>query len=61
MAPVCTQPFHNQPSTAEQWCSIGLPEHHSTVCPTCGSRLTERRCKLVCCICGFFLSCADFY
>jgi len=36
-------------------------EHHSVFCPTCSSRLTEKRCKLVCRTCGYFLSCADFY
>jgi hypothetical protein len=36
-------------------------EHHSVFCPTCSSRLSESRCKLVCRACGYFLSCADFY
>jgi hypothetical protein len=38
-----------------------IDEHHSVFCPTCSSRLAESRCKLVCRVCGYFLSCADFY
>jgi hypothetical protein len=36
-------------------------EHHCVYCPTCSSRLQDSRCKLVCKVCGYFLSCADFY
>ena len=32
-------------------------------CPVCGKELAERKCKLYCPdpMCGYFLSCADFY
>ena len=30
-------------------------------CPVCSTRLTERKCKLVCEKCGYYLSCADYY
>jgi len=43
-------------------CSIGEPvDHHCQICPTCGTRLTGHRCKLVCTWCGYYLSCADYY
>ena len=33
----------------------------ASYCPCCSKRLTERRCKLLCETCGYFMSCADFY
>jgi len=30
-------------------------------CPVCSTRLTERKCKLICENCGYYLSCADYY
>lgn len=32
-------------------------------CPICGKPLAERKCKLYCPdpVCGYYLSCADFY
>ena len=30
-------------------------------CPVCSRRLTERKCKLFCEQCGYYLSCADYY
>jgi len=39
------------------------PRHPERVCPTCGSVLLERKCKLICPepACGYYMSCADFY
>ncbi|HEY9141798.1 MAG TPA: hypothetical protein VIN93_12950 [Bryobacteraceae bacterium] len=30
-------------------------------CPVCSTRLTEKKCKLLCQKCGYYLSCADYY
>jgi len=30
-------------------------------CPVCSVRLTERKCKLLCEKCGYYMSCADYY
>lgn len=30
-------------------------------CPLCSTKLTERKCKLLCERCGYYMSCADYY
>jgi len=30
-------------------------------CANCGSPMEERKCKLICVSCGYFLSCSDYY
>jgi len=30
-------------------------------CPVCSRRLVERKCKLICEQCGYYMSCADYY
>jgi hypothetical protein len=30
-------------------------------CANCGSAMQERKCKLICHGCGYFLSCSDYY
>jgi hypothetical protein len=33
----------------------------SRYCPVCSQRLISRRCKLICAVCGYYMSCADYY
>jgi hypothetical protein len=30
-------------------------------CPVCSLRLAQRKCKLFCPQCGYYMSCADYY
>jgi len=42
--------------------AAGLPgEDASRYCPVCSHRLESKRCKLVCTVCGYYMSCADYY
>jgi hypothetical protein len=36
-------------------------EDPSRYCPVCSRRLESRRCKLICPVCGYYMSCADYY
>jgi hypothetical protein len=30
-------------------------------CPVCSRRLEQKKCKLFCPECGYYMSCADYY
>ncbi|HKM82278.1 MAG TPA: hypothetical protein VJY15_15115 [Candidatus Acidoferrum sp.] len=36
-------------------------EDASRFCPICSQRLESRHCKLICNVCGYYMSCADYY
>jgi hypothetical protein len=36
-------------------------ENASDYCPVCSRRLEGRSCKLVCPVCGYYMSCSDYY
>jgi len=37
------------------------PEQALNYCPVCSTRLEPRRCKLICTLCGYHMSCSDYY
>lgn len=51
------------PVTAPPSSRTAPAERLMRTCPVCGKELAERKCKLYCPdpVCGYFLSCADFY
>ncbi len=50
----------NSADTAPQ-ASDHVPAEAMLYCPVCDNRLTERKCKLLCTRCGYYMSCADYY
>lgn len=43
---------------------VAAPDRESEpmlYCPVCSCRLSERKCKLFCERCGYYMSCADYY
>ena len=52
-------------ATEETSGSFGEPqlpaETASRYCPNCSQPLQARSCKLVCPLCGYYMSCSDFY
>ena len=41
--------------------SFARTEDPSRYCPVCSQQLESRRCKLICSVCGYYMSCSDYY
>jgi len=50
-----------QPSPVASETSAHRQEDASRYCPVCSQRLESRQCKLICNLCGYYMSCADYY
>src|SRR5262249_52768163 len=48
-------------STASHLPVTVVREDASQFCPDWSQRLESRRCKLICNVCGYYMSCADYY
>lgn len=48
-------------SRASDKTAAGGQEDPSQYCPICSQRLESKRCKLICGVCGYYMSCADYY
>ena len=47
---------------AERDCPVGTANMDASwYCPVCSQRLESRRCKLICPVCGYYMSCSDYY
>src|SRR5579883_2854472 len=73
--PVVERAVEQQPASSEA-ATVELPETGGSqaalagsppiedacrYCPVCSRRLESRRCKLICPVCGYYMSCADYY
>jgi hypothetical protein len=58
-----TRPTVSEPSEALPRPPLSLPDPDRLMrtCANCGSAMEERKCKLICNGCGYFLSCSDYY
>jgi hypothetical protein len=65
LAPVQREPVEvsvEEASPAKvEACMVVAGEDASRYCPVCSQRLESRRCKLICPVCGYYMSCADYY
>ena len=61
MDPVAKHIPDSGPRTPVVDAVLANPGELMRICANCGSRMEERKCKLICHGCGYFLSCSDYY
>lgn len=49
------------PAAPSVHAAAASPSDLMRTCANCGSAMEERKCKLICHGCGYFLSCSDYY
>jgi hypothetical protein len=54
------EPVASQPGAYEMTAAELRGEYALRYCPVCSQRLESRRCKLICNLCGYYMSCADY-
>jgi len=52
---------HSAIAQSEDRFAVVREEQALLYCPVCSQRLESRRCKLICQVCGYYMSCADYY
>ena len=60
-APIEATEREPEPRLASVLRDVFDPAELMRTCANCGSTMEERKCKLICRGCGYFLSCADYY
>ena len=55
------EPAAEKPAERAAGWAKAQQEEPMLYCPVCSLRLTERKCKLLCERCGYYMSCADYY
>jgi ribosomal protein S27AE len=54
------EPILVVPASAAQPKPVVSTERLMRTCANCGGAMEERKCKLICHRCGYFLSCSDY-
>ncbi len=61
MQPDLPPPAEGAQQAAPASQAASVPDEPMLWCPVCSLRLEQRKCKLFCQRCGYYMSCADYY